>query len=183
MLALIAYLMLLLALLFFFIFMSVYTLFLIYSSMKGAPYVPTKKKVIEEILKPAKIKKNTSFVELGSGDGRIVRYATKRYGIKGLGVDINPILITWAKILAKFEGLDKKVDFQIKDIFASDLKEFDYIYLFLMPDLIGKLTDKMNKELKSGAVVIAHGFPVKSWQKKLFYILKRNPFPTYYYRI
>ena len=181
--ALIAYLILLFALLFFLIFMTIYTLFLIYSSIKGAPYVPTRKKVIEEILALAKIKKNKIFIELGSGDGRVVRRAVQKYGAEGLGIDVNPLLIIWGKILAKVEGTGEKIDFQVKNIFDADLRRGDYIYLFLMPSLIEKLTEKMNIELKHGAVVIAHGFPVKSWEKKLFYTLKRSPFPTYYYRI
>lgn len=182
MLALIAYLLFIFALLLFLIFMTVYTLFLIYSSIKGAPYVPTKRKIIEEILGPAKIKKHGYFVELGSGDGRVVRYAVKKFGARGVGIDVNPILTNWAKILAKLEGLDGKIEFKVQNIFDSDLSRVDYIYLFLMPALINKLTDKMAKELKKGAIVIAHGFPVKSWGEKLFFIRKEEPFPTYYYK-
>ena len=183
MLALIAYLLTLFALLAFLILLSIYTLGLIYSSIKGAPYVPTKKKILEEILLPAKVKKNSRFVEIGSGDGRMVRYAAKRYGARGDGVDVNPILINWAKVLSKIVGTEGNVNFQVENVFDVDLGQADYVYLFLMPELIEKLKSKMNKELKRSAVVIAHGFPVKGWEKSLFYTLKRNPFPTYYYRI
>lgn len=183
MLVLILYLLLLIGLLTFLVLISVYTIFLIYSSVKGAPYVPTRKQVIEEILKPAKIKKNKFFVELGSGDGRILRYAARRFGVRGVGFDVNPWLVFWSRILAGFERLEDKIDFQMKNVFDADLAKADYVYLFLMPALIEKLEGKMNRDLKKGSIVIAHGFPVKGWKKKIFYTLKKSPFPTYYYRI
>lgn len=162
----------------FLIFMSLYTFFLIYSSVKGSPYVPTKSKKILEILKYAYLKKGKLFIELGSGDGRIVRWAVKEYHVKGIGVDINPLLIFWSKILG-----GKNVKFEVKNIFDTDLKKADYIYLFLMPKLIEKLTFKMEKELKKGSIVISHGFPIKGWEKKLYKKLEGNPFSTYYYKI
>ncbi|MFH0979330.1 MAG: SAM-dependent methyltransferase, partial [Candidatus Roizmanbacteria bacterium] len=112
------------------------------------------------------------------GDGRIVRTAVKHYEVKGVGIDINPLLIYWAKILGK-----NKAQFKVENIFDTDLKQADYVYIFLMPKLIEKLTLKMNKELKKGTIVISHAFPVKGWEIKLFKTLKRVPFPTYYYKI
>ncbi len=178
MVALILYFSAVMLLLAFLIMMSIYTLSLIYSSIMGSPYVATRKQRIEEILKEAGLKKGKTFVELGCGDGRIVRSAVKKYQVKGVGVDINPLLIQWAKILGK-----KDIQFKVENIFDTDLRKNDYIYLFLMPKLIEKLAIKMNKELKKGTVVISHGFPVKSWEKKLYKTLKRVPFPTYYYRV
>ncbi|PIQ72426.1 hypothetical protein COY13_01450 [Candidatus Roizmanbacteria bacterium CG_4_10_14_0_2_um_filter_36_35] len=158
--------------------MSVYTLFLIYSSAMGSPYVATGKKRIEEILKEANLKKGKTFVELGCGDGRIVRTAVKHYNVKGVGIDINPLLIFWAKILGT-----NGIQYKLENIFETDLKQSDYIYIFLMPKLIEKLALKMNKEVKKGAIVISHGFPIKGWEKKLIKTLKRIPFSTYFYRV
>lgn len=143
----------------------------------GSPYVATRKKRIDEILKEANLKKGKIFVELGCGDGRIVRTAVKNYEVKGIGVDINPILIFYANILGK-----KNVLFKVENIFNTDLRKADYIYIFLMPKLIEKLSLKMDKEMKKGVIIISHGFPVKGWERKLFKTLKRVPFPTYYYR-
>ncbi len=171
------YLAIIFFILIFLIFMSLYTLFLIYSSFMGSPYVPTKSKKVLEILKHAHLKKGKLFVELGSGDGRIVRWAVKKYHVKGLGVDINPLLVFWSKILG-----GKNIEFKVENIFDTDLKKADYVYLFLMPKLIEKLVIKMKKELKKGAIVISHGFPIKGWEKKLYKKLNDNPFPTYYYK-
>ncbi len=182
MLALIIYLLAVLLLLFFLIMMSIYTALLIYSSLKGSPYVPTKSKIMEEIFAPAKIKKGGYLIELGSGDGRMLRYAVKRYRISGVGVDVNPLLVFWSKVVARTENLID-AEFKVENIFDTDLSRADYVYIFLMPELIDKMVAKMNRELKKGAVVISHGFPIRAWKRKLYHVHERKPFPTYYYRI
>lgn len=163
--------------------MSVYGLSLILSSVMGAPYVPTKKKLALEILKEVKFKKNGLFVELGSGDARITRTAVKNYPIYGMAVDINGLLIIWSKILSKLDKTGLRINFINKNIFAVDLFEADYVYLFLFPALINKLIPKFNKELKKGAIIISHGFPIGKYKNKLIKKVDRRPFPTYYYKV
>lgn len=183
MLSLILYIILLFALLIFLIFMSVYGLSLILSSLMGAPYVPTQKRLALEILKEIKFKKNSLFVELGSGDGRIVRTAVKHYPIRGMAVDINGLLVIWSKFLSKLDGTYPRINFVTKNILAFNLTKADYIYLFLFPALIDKLIPKFNKELKNGAIIISHGFPITQYKNKLIKQVDRSPFPTYYYKI
>jgi len=183
MLQLILYLLLLFSLLIFLIFMSVYGISLIYSSLMGAPYVPTKNKLALEILKEVKFKKNGLFVELGSGDARITRTAVKNYPIYGMAVDINGLLVFWSKILSRFDGSYSRINFVTKNILAVNLTKADYIYLFLFPELINKLIPKFNKELKKGTIIISHGFPVLEYKSKLIKKVERATFPTYYYRL
>lgn len=183
MIYLILYLTLVFFLLIFLIVMSGYTLSLIYSSIKGSPYVATRSKRILEILKNADLKKGKLFIELGSGDGRVVREAVKKYQVKGIGVDINPLLVFWSSLLSNLDSVQpKSIVFQRKNIFDVDLTKADYVYIFLMPKLIEDLTPKLDKELKKGAMVISHGFPIKSWQKNLIKKLRSAPFPTYFYK-
>ena len=179
---LIVYLLLVFSLLIFLILITINTLFLIYSSIKGSPYVATNKKKLAKIFSQVSFKKNKNFFELGCGDGRILRYVVKKYQLKGLGVDINPLLILWARILTKLDKFDKQIVFIRKNILDINLKNTNYIYIFLMPDLIRKVVNKMNKELKKGVIVISHGFKLDGWEKKLYKILKDKPFNTYYYR-
>lgn len=183
MISLILYLLALLSLLIFLIFMSVYGLSLIFSSLMGAPYVPTKKKLALEILKEVKFRKNGLFVELGSGDGRIVRTAVKNYPIRGMAVDVNGLLIAWSKFLSKLEGTYPRIDFVVKNILSVNLTKADYIYLFLFPALIAKLVPKFDEELKKGTIIISHGFPINEFKNRLIKRVDRNPFPTYYYRV
>lgn len=178
------YLSALIFLLFFLIFITIYTLSLIYSSLKGSPYVATKQKKAEEILKKACLKKGKVFIELGSGDGRITRTAVRKYGVIGIGIDINPLLVFWSKLLCRLTPNFplKKISFKVENILNTDLKKADYVYLFLMPDLIKKLKIKMEKELKKDTIVISHGFKIQGWEKKLFQTIKDSPFSTYYYK-
>jgi hypothetical protein len=162
--------------------MTIYTALLIYSSLKGSPYVPTRAKIMSEIFSPAKMKKGGYLIELGSGDGRMLRFAAKNYRISGLGVDVNPLLVFWSRLVARAENLID-IKFKVENIFDTDMAKADYLYIFLMPDLIDKLTPKMDRELRKGTVVISHGFPIKAWKKKLYYTFERKTFPTYYYRI
>lgn len=163
--------------------MSIYGISLIFSSLMGAPYVPTKNKLAIEILKEVKFKKNGLFVELGSGDARITRTAVKNYPVRGMAVDVNGLLIIWSKILSRFDGTRNRIDFIAKNILSVDLKKADYIYLFLFPALIDKLLPKFGEELKTGTIIISHGFPISKYKNKLIKQVDRTPFPTYYYKI
>jgi len=147
----------------------------------GAPYVPTKNKELLQFLKEAGLKKGQVFLELGCGDGRVVRTAVKEYGVKGIGIDVNPTLILWAKMKTKFYKVPGVI-FRRENVFNTDLKDADVIYLFLMPELVKKLLPKMKKELKKNTLIISHGFKVEGWEKSLFKTIPNKPFPTYYYR-
>ncbi|OGK14631.1 hypothetical protein A3C98_00050 [Candidatus Roizmanbacteria bacterium RIFCSPHIGHO2_02_FULL_37_15] len=160
---------------------AVVTISFIYSSIKGSPYVPTKQKVINQILKQANLKKNLNFFELGCGDGRVCREATNLYKVNALGIDVNPILIWYARLLAKIKG-DTKSQFIIQNIFNVDLSKANVVYLFLMPKMIDQLLPKFDKELKQQTLVISHGFKIVKWANKLRKKISQKPFPTYFYQ-
>jgi hypothetical protein len=162
---------------------SIYGIGLLFSAIKGAPYVPTSKKQLERILKHANLKKNAEFVELGSGDGRLVRFAVKHYQVNGVGIEINPLLVWWSNYLARKDRISKNVLFKKLNIFDYPLQKVDYLYLFLMPELIKSLLPKFRKELKKGVIVISHGFKIIGYENKLFHIEHDKTFSTYYYKI
>lgn len=166
----------------FLFFMCLYGFGLVYSSIKGAPYVPTAKRQLNAILQRVQPKKNALFIELGSGDGRMLRRAVELYSVKGVGYDINMLLVIWSRFLSRRNNIQKKVSFFKKDIFEVDLRNADYLYFFLMPRLIDKLIPKMETELQKKALVISHGFKIPGWEKRLYDILEDKDFSTYYYR-
>lgn len=162
---------------------SIYFIGLLFSSFKGAPYVPTTKKEMMIVLKRARLKKGKSFVEFGSGDGRIVRQAVKQYGVKGTGIEINPLFIWWSRFLSKKDGTSHLVTFIKVNVFDYPLTNTDYLYVFLMPQLLEKLLPKFRKELKKGSIIISHGFKLIGMEK---FLIDTNPsptFPTYYYQV
>ena len=162
---------------------SIYVIGLLFSAIKGAPYVPTSKKQLDIILTNSHLKKGAQLVELGSGDGRMLRYAAKKFGIQGVGIEINPLLVWWSSFLARRDGTNKMVKFVRKNIFDYPLSHADYVYIFLMPELISKLLPKMKRELKKGTTVISHGFKIVGFEKLLIHTVFDTKFSTFYYKI
>ena len=160
---------------------TIVTISFIYSSLKGSPYVPTRQKEIEKILKNANLGAKQNFFELGCGDGRVSRQAARLYGVKAIGVDVNPLLIWYARLLTKIKSV-KNAKFLTQNIFATNLSNADAVYLFLMPKLLQRLVPKFERELKDQTLVISHGFKIVEWQKKLVKKIDGKPFLTYYYR-
>ena len=181
MLGIILYFIAIFAELIFAIGFSAFTISFIYSSLKGSPYVPTRQKEIDIILKEANLKKNQNFLELGCGDGRVCRRAALLYRVKATGVDVNPLLIWYARFLSKIKSA-KNTEFRTQNIFDANISKADVVYLFLMPKLIELIVPKLEKELKKNAVVISHGFKIVKWQNRLSKKIDHKPFPTYFYR-
>ena len=122
------------------------------------------------------------FLELGSGDGRIVINAVKNYGVNGVGVDLHLPLIIFSRIKSKIYGL-KNIQFKLEDFFKTDIGNADIIFMFLMPKTLVSLKEKLKKESKKGVLIISHGFEIKGWEKYLVKTQKRKLFPTYFYQL
>lgn len=170
------------SLLIFLIIFDFYLISLLISSFYGAPFVSTNKKQIKYILEKAKLKENKYFYELGCGDGRIIDFAVKYYHVKGIGIEVNPFLISILKLKS---WLNKKNNPQYlyKDFFDIHLNKANFIYCFLLPKQLSILKKKFEKELKKGTIIISHGFKIPDWNKKMFTLIDDHPFPTYFYRI
>lgn len=169
--------------LFILIGVSIYGVGLLFSAFKGAPYVPTSKRQLNTILENAHLKKGAQFVELGSGDGRMVRLAVKKFGVKGIGIEINPLLIWWSRLLSRWDGTSKGVHFIQKNVFNYSLVNVDCLYIFLMPELIVKLLPKFKSELQKGTTIVSHGFKIVGFEKHLIHTVQDKAFSTYYYKV
>lgn len=182
MIYLIAYSFLVLFVFLFALMFLIYTLFGIVANLMGSPYVPTKQKEAEIILKQAGLQKGDLFIELGSGDGRVVRTAALKYCVRGLGVEIHPLLLWYAKILAKLQKLTT-VSFRRENFFKTNLSRADVIFVFLMPKTLTRLKEKFMNECAKNTLIISHGFKIDGWEAYLQKTIDHKPFPTYFYRI
>lgn len=162
--------------------LALYFTLSLYSFAKGSPYVPTSISQIDEILEYARLTNGQNFIELGSGDGRITIRAAQKYGVNATGIEINPALIALSRIIARTKHLST-VTFKREDLFTTDISNADVIFLFLLPQTIKKLSDRLRTDLKDGALVVSHGFVVPTFDKHLIHTLNRKPFSTYYYRL
>jgi precorrin-6B methylase 2 len=127
------------------------------------PYVPTPQSVVDEMLKLAAITKDDIIYDLGSGDGRIVITAAKKYGARGVGVDIDPERVKEANANAEQAGVMDRVKFLQQDLFETDLKDASVVTLYLLPAVNLKLRPKLWSELKPGTRVVSHRFDMGDW--------------------
>ncbi|RZS97296.1 methyltransferase family protein [Cecembia calidifontis] len=127
------------------------------------PFVTTPWEVIEEMLDMAKVTEDDYIIDLGSGDGRILILAAKKFGTKGLGIEIDKDLVREAFELAIKEGVEDLVDFKQGDLFELDFSKATVLTLYLFPDINLKLRPKI-WEMPSGTRVISHRFDMGDWE-------------------
>jgi len=128
------------------------------------PYVPTTEKAVEEMLKVAGVTKSDVLYDLGCGDGRIVIEAAKKYGARGVGIDIDPVRIKEARENARKAGVENLVRFEENDLFQADFHEATVVTLFLLPHVNLKLRPKLQSELKPGTRVVSNTFDMGDWK-------------------
>ena len=127
------------------------------------PYVPTPQSVVDKMLDLAKVQKNDVVYDLGCGDGRIVITAAKRYGVTGVGIDIDPERIQESKQNAEREGVADQVQFFQKNLFDTDISDASVLMLYLLPQINLKLRPKIFRELKPGTRIASHAFTMGDW--------------------
>ncbi len=124
-------------------------------------YVPTEEVVVEKMLDMAKVKKGDLVYDLGCGDGRIVCLAAKKFGAKGVGVDIDPERIKDSIQTMKKYGVNKdQVDIRQGDALkVKDLEKATVVMFYMLPEFMEKLEPQVLKRLKPGTRLVAHDYP------------------------
>lgn len=130
-------------------------------------YVPTPQPVVDAMLKLAKVRKDDVLYDLGSGDGRIPITAAKVYGVRAVGIDIDPTRIAEANANAKAQGVTDRVTFRQADLFESDFSEASVVTLYLLESLNEKLRPKLLAELKPGTRIVSHAFGMGDWEPEV----------------
>ncbi len=127
------------------------------------PYVPTPQSVVDRMLQIAKVGPADYLIDLGSGDGRIVVTAARKFGARGFGVDINPTRISEANENAVKAGVTDKVSFNQSDLFKTDLSPASVITMYLLPRVNVELRPKL-LDLKPGTRIVSHDFSMEDWK-------------------
>ena len=126
-------------------------------------YVPTPLPVVERMLELARVGKDDVVYDLGSGDGRIVITAAQKYGARGVGIEVNPVWVRDARVIAERLGVADRVSFRIEDLFLSDLSDATVVAFYLFPTVNRKLQPKLARELKPGTRVVSHEYGIGDW--------------------
>jgi SAM-dependent methyltransferase len=127
-------------------------------------YVPTPHEIVDRMLTVAKVRTGDVVYDLGCGDGRMVIAAAKKYGTRGVGVDLDPARIREARANAKREGVESLVTFKVGDMFETDIREATVVLLYLLPELNRRLKPKLFAQLRPGARVVSHDWDMgRDW--------------------
>ena len=130
-------------------------------------FVGTPPDVVDVMLEIAEIKPTDIVYDLGSGDGRILIAAARKYGARGVGIEIDPAQIKQAEENARSAGVADKVRFVQADLFEADIHEATVVTLYLLEELNIRLRPKLLKELKSGTRVVSHRWRMGDWQPEI----------------
>ena len=132
-------------------------------AVNAGPYVPSPQSVVSDMLKLAEVGANDFVIDLGSGDGRIVLTAAKVFGARGFGVEIQDHLVKLSNEAARKEGVADRVQFMNQDLFKTDISQATVLTMYLLPNTVNMLKDKLLGELKPGTRVLSHDYPLAGW--------------------
>ncbi len=128
------------------------------------PFVPTPVEVIDKMLEMARVRRNDVVYDLGSGDGRVVIRAAKKYGARGVGIEMDQTLLEKARKSAQAEGVSHLVEFRAEDALKTDLSPATIVTLYMLPWFNEAMKPNFRKYLKAGSRIVAHDFGIEGWK-------------------
>ena len=140
------------------------------------PYVPTPPVVVEEMLRLANVGPYDFVIDLGSGDGRILIAAVKKFGARGVGVDLDPDRIAESVYSAQLAGVTDRIAFHRQDLFKFDISRASVVTMYLLPSVNMRLRPRLLKELKPGTRIVSHDFHLEDWQPYQKSTVRKNVF-------
>jgi ribosomal protein L11 methylase PrmA len=132
-----------------------------------APFDPTPQEVVERMLKLAELKSGDVLYDLGAGDGRLVIAAAKKYGVKAVGIEIDPGLVKLARENVRKQGLERLVEIRQQDFLSARLSPASVVTMYLSYDGNLAVRPELMRQLKAGARVISYTFDMGDWQPKI----------------
>ncbi len=128
---------------------------------QGAMFVPTANIRVKTFLDAVSMNADELLVDIGCGDGRVLRAARRRYGVTALGFEINVLAYVIARILnLGIEG----VRVRWENFWKVDLGDANVVFCYLFPDVMERLAKKLDKELRPGTRVASCNFPLPGWK-------------------
>jgi precorrin-6B methylase 2 len=123
-------------------------------------FVPTPQDIVVKMLELADVTDTDMLCDLGSGDGRILITAAKKYGCRAVGYEIDRELVAQSRENATKAGVGQLVQIEHKDLFTADLSTADVIALYLLPSQLEKLVPQL-ETLKAGSRIVSHEFEIR----------------------
>lgn len=139
------------------------------------PFVPTPQIVVDEMLRVANVGPRDVLYDLGSGDGRIVITAAKKFGARGVGVELDEQLVSDSEQAARQAGVEERVRFLQQDLFKADLTQASVVTLYLLPHVNRRLRPQL-LDLTPGTRIVAHDFDLDEWKPDQITTIRKNVF-------
>jgi len=132
-----------------------------------APFVPSPDPIVKAMLELAEVGPEDIVIDLGCGDGRVVRTAARDFGARGLGIEAREAPLAKARQEAEREGVASEYDIRVAflrmDLFKADISHGTVITLYLMPDAVNDLRPKL-ATLRPGTRICSHDYPLTGWR-------------------
>jgi SAM-dependent methyltransferase len=145
------------------------------SQFFDVPFVPTPQVVVDEMLRLSDVTSKDLVYDLGSGDGRIVITAARKFGARGVGVELDEHLIYQSEESARQANVVDRVKFLQQDFFKTDFSQATVITLYLLPGVMKRLRERM-LQLKPGTRLVAHDFDFDDWRPDVKTTVRKNVF-------
>jgi SAM-dependent methyltransferase len=129
-----------------------------------APFVTTPQEVVDRMLELAQVSTGDLLYDLGSGDGRIVITAAKRYGAKAVGFEIDPALVRLSRRNIREAGVEHLAEIRQEDVRNVDLSPASVVTMYLYPGANLRLRATLMRQLKAGSRVVSHSFNMGDWK-------------------
>lgn len=127
------------------------------------PFIPTPVEVIDRMLEIAEVGKNDVVYDLGSGDGRIVIRAAKKFGARAVGIEMDHELVKLSNKKAQEEGVSHLVEFRAEDALKTDISPATVVTLYMLPWFNEMMRPVLQQKLRPGARVVSHDFDIEGW--------------------
>lgn len=131
--------------------------------VEEVPFITSPDNVTLEMLRAADVGPQDHVIDLGSGDGRIVIVAARRFGATGLGVEIVPDLVLQSRRNARDAGVADRVEFREQDLFEADLSRATVVTMYLLPEVNLKLRPRL-LALEPGTRIVSHDWDLGEWK-------------------
>ncbi len=131
-----------------------------------APWVPTPNAVLDKMLELAGVGGKDVLYDIGCGDGRIVIAAARKYGARGVGIDLDKTMIEESVASAKAAGVEGLVKFICMDATKADVSAATVVTLYLLPESNALLRPILERQLKPGVRVVTHNYTIPGWEAK-----------------
>ena len=132
-----------------------------------APWVPTPQPVVDRMLELAAVTAKDVLIDVGCGDGRIVITAARRFGTRGIGIDIDKAMIAESERNAKTAGVERQVKFVAMDATKADISEATVVSLYLLPESNALMRPILDAQLRPKSRVVCHNYIIPGWESKL----------------